>query len=133
MLTNFELKQLKPKLDIVKKPENRVHELTDSNVSRLMINIMKEHNQIQSLRSPSTNETGRNVALVSIVHAMSIGTRAPLGPSTPSSTSSIFENGNISPLLYLHNVNDKLSEGPYEYVIIVTFVRMSYVNLRARK
>ena len=34
MLTNFELKQLKPKLDIVKKPENRVHELTDSNVSR---------------------------------------------------------------------------------------------------
>ena len=35
MLTNFELKQLKPKLDIVKKPENRVHELTDSNVSRL--------------------------------------------------------------------------------------------------
>ena len=25
--------QLKPKLDIVKKPENRVHELTDSNVS----------------------------------------------------------------------------------------------------
>ena len=35
MLTNFELKRLKPKLDIVKKPENRVHELTDSNVSRL--------------------------------------------------------------------------------------------------
>ena len=33
MLTNFELKQLKRKLDIVKKPENRVHELTDSNVS----------------------------------------------------------------------------------------------------
>ena len=33
MLTNFELKQLKPKLDIVKKPENQVHELTDSNVS----------------------------------------------------------------------------------------------------
>ena len=32
MLTNFELKQLKPKLDIVKKPENQVHELTDSNV-----------------------------------------------------------------------------------------------------
>ena len=27
------VKQLKPKLDIVKKPENRVHELTDSNVS----------------------------------------------------------------------------------------------------
>ena len=35
MPTNFELKQLKPKLDIVKKPENRVHELTDSNVSLL--------------------------------------------------------------------------------------------------
>ena len=33
MLTNSELKRLKPKLDIVKKPENRVHELTDSNVS----------------------------------------------------------------------------------------------------
>ena len=33
--TNFELKRLKPKLDIVKKLENRVHEveLTDSNVS----------------------------------------------------------------------------------------------------
>ena len=30
MPTNFELKRLKPKLDIVKKPENRVHELTDS-------------------------------------------------------------------------------------------------------
>ena len=35
MPTNFELKRLKPKLDIVKKPENRVHELTDSNVSQL--------------------------------------------------------------------------------------------------
>ena len=35
MLTNCELKRLllKPKLDIAKKPENRVHELTDSNVS----------------------------------------------------------------------------------------------------
>ena len=33
MPTNFELKQLKPKLDIAKKPENRVHELTDFNVS----------------------------------------------------------------------------------------------------
>ena len=30
----FELKRLKLKLDIAKKPENRVHELTDSNVSR---------------------------------------------------------------------------------------------------
>ena len=28
---NFELKRLKPKLDIVEKPENRVHKLTDSN------------------------------------------------------------------------------------------------------
>ena len=36
MLTNFELKQLKPKLDIVKKPENQVHELTDSNVSHIV-------------------------------------------------------------------------------------------------
>ena len=31
MPTNFELKRLKPKLDIVEKPENRVHKLTDSN------------------------------------------------------------------------------------------------------
>ena len=33
MPTNFELKRYKPKLDIVEKPENRVHddELTDSN------------------------------------------------------------------------------------------------------
>ena len=41
MPTNFELKRLKPKLDIVKKPENRVHELTDSNVSRLMAHVSK--------------------------------------------------------------------------------------------
>ena len=39
MPTNFELKRLKPKLDIVKKPENRVHELTDSNVSRIKVYI----------------------------------------------------------------------------------------------
>ena len=31
MPTNFELKRLNPKLDIVEKPENRVHKLTDSN------------------------------------------------------------------------------------------------------
>ena len=31
MPANFELKRYKPKLDIVEKPENRVHELTDSN------------------------------------------------------------------------------------------------------
>ena len=37
MPTNFQLKRLKLKLDIVKKPENRVHELTDSNVSQLDI------------------------------------------------------------------------------------------------
>ena len=30
MLTNFELKQLKPKLDIVKKPENRVYKLRET-------------------------------------------------------------------------------------------------------
>ena len=29
--TNFQLKRLKLKLDIVEKPENRVHKLTDSN------------------------------------------------------------------------------------------------------
>ena len=34
MPTNFELERLKPKIDIFKIPENRVHELTDSNVSR---------------------------------------------------------------------------------------------------
>ena len=34
MPTNFELERLKPKFDIFKIPENRVHELTDSNVSR---------------------------------------------------------------------------------------------------
>ena len=33
MPTNFELEWLKPKLDIFKIHENRVHELTDSNVS----------------------------------------------------------------------------------------------------
>ena len=34
MPTNFQLKRLKLELDIVEKPENRVHKLTDSNVSR---------------------------------------------------------------------------------------------------
>ena len=34
MSTNIKLKRLKLKLDIVEKPENRVHKLTDSNVSR---------------------------------------------------------------------------------------------------
>ena len=34
MPTNFELKRLKPKLDIVEKPETRVHKLTDSNGTR---------------------------------------------------------------------------------------------------
>ena len=32
MPTNFQPKRLKLKLDIVEKPENRVHKLTDSNV-----------------------------------------------------------------------------------------------------
>ena len=36
MPTKFELERLKPKLDNFKIPENRVHELTDSNVSPLM-------------------------------------------------------------------------------------------------
>ena len=36
MPTNFELERLKLKLDIFKIPENRVHELTDSNVSHLV-------------------------------------------------------------------------------------------------
>ena len=35
MPTNFQPKQLKLKLDIVEKPENRVHKLTDFNVSLL--------------------------------------------------------------------------------------------------
>ena len=34
MPTNFQLKRLKLKLDIVEKPENRVHKLTDSNGAR---------------------------------------------------------------------------------------------------
>ena len=34
MSTNFQIKRLKLNLDIVEKPENRVHKLTDSNVSR---------------------------------------------------------------------------------------------------
>ena len=34
MSSNFQLKRLKLKLDIVEKPENRVHKLKDSNVSR---------------------------------------------------------------------------------------------------
>ena len=38
MSTNFQLKQLKLKLDIVEKPENRVHKLTDSNVSHAIGN-----------------------------------------------------------------------------------------------
>ena len=33
MSTNFQLERLKLNLDIVEKPENRVHKLTDSNVS----------------------------------------------------------------------------------------------------
>ena len=39
MPTNFQPKRLKLKLevDIVEKPENRVHKLTDSNVSQLKI------------------------------------------------------------------------------------------------
>ena len=41
MPTNFELKRLKPKLHIVKKPENRVHELTDSNISRMRAQYMR--------------------------------------------------------------------------------------------
>ena len=35
MSTNFQIKRLKLNLDIVEKPENRVHKLTDSNVSLL--------------------------------------------------------------------------------------------------
>ena len=34
MPTTCELKRYKPKLDIVEKPENRAHELTDSNGAR---------------------------------------------------------------------------------------------------
>ena len=35
MPTNFQLKRLKLKLDIVEKPKNRVHKLTDSNGARV--------------------------------------------------------------------------------------------------
>ena len=34
MPNNFQLKRLKLKLDIVEKPENRVHKLTDSNLTK---------------------------------------------------------------------------------------------------
>ena len=44
MSTNFELKRLKPELGIVKKPENRVHKLTDSNGA-----------QSERLRGPGVN------------------------------------------------------------------------------
>ena len=37
MPTNFQLKRLKLKLDIVEKPENRVHKLTDSNGARSIV------------------------------------------------------------------------------------------------
>ena len=52
MSTNFQIKRLKLNLDIVEKPENRVHKLTDSNVSqtaRLKLNrdIIKNR-QIES-------------------------------------------------------------------------------------
>ena len=39
MPTNFQLKRLKLKLDIVEKPENRVHKLTDSNGAPLKSQI----------------------------------------------------------------------------------------------
>ena len=51
MPTNFELKRLKPKLDIVKKPENRVHELTDSNVSQMAYSRFSALNFISLQRS----------------------------------------------------------------------------------
>ena len=47
MPTNFELERLKPKLDIFKIPENRVHELTDSNVSQMLrfrSRLIKDYN-----------------------------------------------------------------------------------------
>ena len=46
MPTNFELKRLKPKLDIAKKPENRVHELTDSNVSLSTLHAYRAFTQV---------------------------------------------------------------------------------------
>ena len=54
MLTNFELKRLKPKLDIVEKPENRVHELTDSNGA---LTISHQHAPSGRRRSRRTGET----------------------------------------------------------------------------
>ena len=54
MPTNFELKRLKPKLDIVEKPENRVHKLTDSNVSLVGQPVaMLERNNIIKLKYPA--------------------------------------------------------------------------------
>ena len=40
MPTNFQLKRLKLKLDIVEKPENRVHKQTDSNGSREIVGVL---------------------------------------------------------------------------------------------
>ena len=65
MLTNFELKQLKPKLDIVKKPENRVHELTDSisNVSHDAISSFGFNRVILTVQA----KIGRHVRFFGIV------------------------------------------------------------------
>ena len=41
MPTNFQPKRLKLKLDIVEKPENRVHKLTDSNAERSLDTVVR--------------------------------------------------------------------------------------------
>ena len=58
MLTNFELKQLKPKLDIVKKPENRVHELTDSNVSPCSVHARPSRRGLCVVSGPASRVNG---------------------------------------------------------------------------
>ena len=48
MPTNFELERLKPKVDIFKIPENRVHELTDSNVSQIGKHVLWDSSNVRT-------------------------------------------------------------------------------------
>ena len=55
MPTNFQLKRLKLKLDIVEKPENRVHKLTDSNGARVHDQVKFDPFQISERLQTSGN------------------------------------------------------------------------------
>ena len=56
MPTNFELERLKPKVDIFKIPENRVHELTDSNVSLIVSTSDRKHERSYARAIVSTSD-----------------------------------------------------------------------------